>query len=118
MRRPPLVRERAARESDLLQLGRERHAAASATNPTLTLTPRKTRPENSASAIAQQLRGVLQPFPQFRGGVNVPQSLQIGGFRGDSSYNLMVQSANTEDLPKWTPRLMDAIAPVVARMSS
>jgi hypothetical protein len=29
--------------------------------------------------------------------VNVPQSLQIGGFRGDSSYNLMVESLNTED---------------------
>jgi HAE1 family hydrophobic/amphiphilic exporter-1 len=75
------------------------------------LTPRSTRPV-TASQIAQQLRTMLAPFPQFRAGVNIPQSLQIGGFRGDSSYNLMVQSVNTEDLFKWTPRLMDAVAAV------
>jgi hydrophobic/amphiphilic exporter-1 (mainly G- bacteria), HAE1 family len=73
------------------------------------LTPRATRPI-SAPLIAQQLRGVLQPFPQFRAGVNIPQSLQIGGFRGDSGYNLMVQSVNTDDLHTWTPRLMNAIS--------
>jgi len=72
------------------------------------LTPRATRPV-SASQIAQQLRQVINRYPQFRAGVNVPQSLQIGGFRGDSSYNLMVQSLNTEDLVTWTPRLMRAI---------
>ena len=73
------------------------------------LTPRATRPV-SASQIAQQLRQVINRFPQFRAGVNVPQSLQIGGFRGDSNYNLMVQSLNTEDLFEWTPRLMRAVA--------
>jgi HAE1 family hydrophobic/amphiphilic exporter-1 len=73
------------------------------------LTPRATRPV-SASEIAQQLRQILNRFPQFRAGVNVPQALQIGGFRGDSNYNLMVQSLNTDDIFTWTPRLMDAIA--------
>ena len=73
------------------------------------LTPRATRPV-SAPLIAQQLRGVLGRFPQFRAAVNIPQSLQIGGFRGDSGYNLMVQSVNTEDLYTWTPRLMNAIS--------
>ena len=73
------------------------------------LTPRAERPI-SAPLIAQQLRQIINRYPQFRAGVNVPQSLQIGGFRGDSGYNLMVQSLNTEDLYVWTPRLMNAIA--------
>ena len=73
------------------------------------LTPRATRPV-SASQIAQQLRQIVNRFPQFRGSVNVPQSLQIGGFRGDSGYNLMVESLNSEELYTWTPRLMDAIS--------
>jgi HAE1 family hydrophobic/amphiphilic exporter-1 len=72
------------------------------------LTPRATRPV-SASEIAQQLRTIINRFPQFRAGVNVPQALQIGGFRGDSNYNLMVQSLNTDDIFTWTPRLMNAI---------
>jgi len=73
------------------------------------LTPRASRPV-TASQIAQQLRQVVNRFPQFRGSVNVPQSLQIGGFRGDSGYNLMVESLNSEELYTWTPRLMDAIS--------
>ena len=72
------------------------------------LTPRASRP-SSATQVAQQLRQVVNRFPQFRGSVNVPQSLQIGGFRGDSGYNLMVESLNSEELYTWTPRLMDAI---------
>src|SRR4051812_46590612 len=73
------------------------------------LTPRAKRPVTAAQ-IAQQLRQIVNRFPQFRGTVNVPQALQIGGFRGDSSYNLMVESLNSEDLYSWTPRLMDAVA--------
>jgi len=72
------------------------------------LTPRATRPV-AATQIAQQLRQIVNRFPQFRGSVNVPQSLQIGGFRGDSGYNLMVESLNSEELYTWTPRLMTAI---------
>lgn len=63
-----LARERAARESYMLQLGRERRAAAPAASPTLTLTPVKTRsargPElavPSTAAAVVQLRLVLPP---------------------------------------------------------
>lgn len=63
-----LARERAARESFMLQLGRERQAAALPSTPTLTLTPVKTRsgrgPElavPSTLAPVVQLRLVLPP---------------------------------------------------------
>jgi hypothetical protein len=63
-----LARERAARESFMLQLGRERYAATPAANPTLTLTPVRTRsargPElavPSTQAPIVQLRLVLPP---------------------------------------------------------
>jgi hypothetical protein len=72
------------------------------------LTPRANRPVTAAQ-IAQQLRQVINRFPQFRGSVNVPQALQIGGFRGDSSYNLMVESLDSDALYTWVPRLMDAV---------
>ena len=73
------------------------------------LTPRSTRPL-SAQQIAQQLRGPLGVFPGFRTFVNVPAALQIGGFRGNSSFNLTVQSLNYEELYTWAPRLERAIA--------
>ena len=73
------------------------------------LTPRKNRPV-SASQIAQQFRRLLGREPGFRAFVNVPPALQIGGFMGNSSYNLMVESLNNDDLYKWAPRLEDAIA--------
>jgi HAE1 family hydrophobic/amphiphilic exporter-1 len=72
------------------------------------LTPRTTR-KLSASQVAQRLRPILARFPGVRGTVNVPPSLQIGGFRGDSNYNLMVQSLDTDELYQWTPKLMAAI---------
>jgi hypothetical protein len=65
-----LARERAARESFMLQLGRERHAAAAApaSGPTLTLVPVKTRsakgPERAVPSTPSpvvQLRLVLPP---------------------------------------------------------
>jgi hypothetical protein len=63
-----LARERAARESFMLQLGRERQAAVPAAMPTLTLTPVKTRsprgPElavPSTPAPTVELRLVLPP---------------------------------------------------------
>jgi HAE1 family hydrophobic/amphiphilic exporter-1 len=73
------------------------------------LTPRATRPL-TAQQIAQQLRGPLGRFPGFRTFVTVPASLQIGGFRGNSSFNLMVQSLNNDELYAWAPRLERAIA--------
>jgi hydrophobe/amphiphile efflux-1 (HAE1) family protein len=73
------------------------------------LTPRATRPLTSQQ-IAQQLRGPLGRFPGFRAFVTVPAALQIGGFRGNSSFNLTVQSLNYDELYTWAPRLERAIA--------
>jgi HAE1 family hydrophobic/amphiphilic exporter-1 len=73
------------------------------------LTPRATRPL-TAQQIAQQLRGPLGRFPGFRAFVNVPAALQIGGFRGNSSFNLTVQSLNYDELYTWASRLEQAIA--------
>ena len=73
------------------------------------LTPRAHR-ALSASQIAQQLRGPLGRYPGFRAFVNVPASLQIGGFQGNSNYNLMVESLNTDELYTWAPRLEAAVA--------
>jgi hydrophobic/amphiphilic exporter-1 (mainly G- bacteria), HAE1 family len=73
------------------------------------LTPRASRPL-SAQQIAQQLRAPLGRFPGFRAFVNVPAALQIGGFRGNSSFNMNVQSLNYDELYKWAPELEKAIA--------
>jgi hydrophobe/amphiphile efflux-1 (HAE1) family protein len=72
------------------------------------LTPRATRPV-SAQQIAQQLRGPLGRFPGFRAFVNVPASLQIGGFRGNSAFNINVQSLNYDEIYAWAPRLEKAL---------
>ena len=75
------------------------------------LTPRANRPV-TAQQIAQQLRGPLGRFPGFRATVNVPSSLQIGGFRGNSNYNINVLSLNYDDLYTWVPKLEEAMAQV------
>jgi HAE1 family hydrophobic/amphiphilic exporter-1 len=80
---------------------------------TIQLTPRATRPL-TAQQIAQQLRGPLGRFPGFRAFVNVPASLQIGGFRGNSSYNVNVQSLDYAQLFEWAPRLEAAMADLPA----
>ena len=72
------------------------------------LTPRASR-TRSASQIAQQLRGPLGRFPGFQAFVNVPAALQIGGFQGNSNYNLMVQSLDNAELYKWAPILEQAL---------
>src|SRR5262249_19103667 len=73
------------------------------------LTPRAKRPF-TASQIAQQLRGPLGRYPGFRAFVNVPAALQIGGFPGNSNYNLMIESLDTDELYKWAPRLEEAVS--------
>ncbi len=80
---------------------------------TIQLSPRATR-KLTAQQIAQQLRGPLGRFPGFRAFVSVPASLQIGGFRGNSSYNVTVQSLDYEQLFYWTPRLEAAMADLPA----
>ena len=81
----------------------------SGANFNIQLTPRAKR-SVTAQQIAQQLRGPLGRFPGFRAFVNVPAALQIGGFRGNSSFNLNVQSLNYDELYKWAPELEKAIA--------
>src|SRR5258707_13421518 len=73
------------------------------------LPPRARRPV-SAQQIAQQLRGPLGRFPGFRAFVNVPAALQIGGFQGNSSFNLNVQSLDYDEHYKRAPQLDKAIA--------
>jgi HAE1 family hydrophobic/amphiphilic exporter-1 len=73
------------------------------------LTPRATR-LLTADQIAQQLRGPLGRIPGFRAFANVQPALQIGGFRGNSSYNLIVQGVDNDELYTWAPRLEQAIA--------
>jgi HAE1 family hydrophobic/amphiphilic exporter-1 len=80
---------------------------------TIQLTPRARRPL-TAQQIAQQLRGPLGRFPGFRAFVTVPASLQIGGFRGNSSYNVTVQSLDYDQLFEWAPRLEAAMADLPA----
>ncbi|MGE5243940.1 MAG: efflux RND transporter permease subunit, partial [Betaproteobacteria bacterium] len=63
----------------------------------------------TAMQIAQQLRRPLLAFPGFRAFVNVPPSLHIG-HGGNSSYNLTVQSADTDELYLWAERLEAAMA--------
>jgi HAE1 family hydrophobic/amphiphilic exporter-1 len=73
------------------------------------LTPRATRPK-TASQIAQELRPQLSRFPGFRAFVSVPPALQIGGRMGNSSYNVSVQSLNSDELYDWAGKLDQAIA--------
>ena len=66
----------------------------------------------TAAQIAQQIRPLLLRFPGFRAFVSLPPSIQIGGRQSNSSYNLTVQSADTNDLYDWAARLEAAIAPL------
>jgi HAE1 family hydrophobic/amphiphilic exporter-1 len=68
------------------------------------LLPRADR-QFSAQQIALQLRPQLLRFPNFRGFVRIPPSLQIGFGQGNSSYNVTVQSADTDQLYTWAQRL-------------
>ncbi len=79
------------------------------------LTPRASR-EATAQQIAQQLRGPLGRFPGFRAFVNVPAALQIGGFQGTSSYNLMMQSLDHDELYAWASKVEQAIAAQVTEV--
>jgi HAE1 family hydrophobic/amphiphilic exporter-1 len=73
------------------------------------LVPRAQRPL-TAFQVAQQLRPQLLNFPGFRGFVNVPPSIQIGGRMGNQNYSIMLQSLNTDELYKWAPILEQEIA--------
>jgi HAE1 family hydrophobic/amphiphilic exporter-1 len=72
------------------------------------LTPRASRPV-SAQQIAQQLRRQLLNIPNFNVFVNLPSSLQIGARVGSSTYNVTVQSLNTDQLYRQAGRLSAAM---------
>jgi HAE1 family hydrophobic/amphiphilic exporter-1 len=74
----------------------------------INLTPRATRPA-SAQQISQQLRRQLLSFPNYNVFVNLPSSLNIGARVGSSSYNVTVQSANTDELYTQAGRLSAAM---------
>jgi HAE1 family hydrophobic/amphiphilic exporter-1 len=61
------------------------------------LVPRATRVQ-SAQQIAQSLRRQLLSFPNYNVYVSLPSSLNIGARVGNSSYNVTVQSPNTDEL--------------------
>jgi HAE1 family hydrophobic/amphiphilic exporter-1 len=63
----------------------------------------------SAQQIALQLRPQLLRFPNYRGFVRIPPALQIGFGQGNSSYNVTVQSADTDQLYTWAQRLSDVM---------
>ena len=63
----------------------------------------------SAQQIAQQLRPLLLRFPNYRGFVRIPPALQIGFGQGNSSYNVTVRSADTDQLYTWSQRLSTAM---------
>jgi hydrophobic/amphiphilic exporter-1 (mainly G- bacteria), HAE1 family len=75
------------------------------------LLPRKQR-KDTAAEVAQQLRRPLGNFPGFRAFVQLPASLQIGGRGGNASYNITVQSANTDELYAWAGRVENAISAI------
>jgi HAE1 family hydrophobic/amphiphilic exporter-1 len=68
------------------------------------LIPRRQRPL-SAQQISQGLRRQLLSFPNYNVFVNLPSSLQIGARVGSSSYNVTVQSADTDQLYENARRL-------------
>ena len=72
------------------------------------LSPRATRPM-SAQQISQQLRRQLLSFPNYNVFVNLPSSLNIGARVGSSSYNVTVQSLNTDELYTQAGRLSAAM---------
>ena len=72
------------------------------------LSPRQNRTLTS-SQIAQQIRPQIARFPGVRTSVTVPAALQIGARASNSSYTLTMQSANTDELYAWAPRLEQAM---------
>jgi HAE1 family hydrophobic/amphiphilic exporter-1 len=72
------------------------------------LLPRRQR-KDTAAEVAQQLRRPIMNFPGFRAFVQLPASLQIGGRGGNQSYNLTVQSADTDQLYAWAGRVESAL---------
>jgi hypothetical protein len=83
-----LARERAAREAFMLQLGRERHAAAAVATPTLTLTPVERR-----SAAGPELAVPSTPSPVVELRLVLPPRTAVG-----RRFTIALRSWNTGEL--------------------
>jgi HAE1 family hydrophobic/amphiphilic exporter-1 len=110
LRAAEIIRKNPYVDSFVMNLGGNNYNGGGSSNfqMPIQLVPRAQRPV-SAQQIAQQLRPQLLRFPNFRAFVRIPPALQIGFGQGNSSYNVTVQSANTDQLYTWAERLSAAM---------
>ena len=73
------------------------------------LKPRAERPV-SAAQIIRQIRPQLTRLPGFESFPTLPPAINIGGRQSNSSYQLIVHSADTAQLYAWAARLVPEIA--------
>jgi hydrophobic/amphiphilic exporter-1 (mainly G- bacteria), HAE1 family len=110
LRAAEIIRKNPYVDSFVMNLGGNNYNGGGSSNfqMPIQLVPRAQRPL-SAQQIAQQLRPQLLRFPNFRAFVRIPPALQIGFGQGNSSYNVTVQSADTDLLYTWAERLSAAM---------
>jgi hydrophobic/amphiphilic exporter-1 (mainly G- bacteria), HAE1 family len=110
LRAAEIIRKNPYVDSFVMNLGGNNYNGGGSSNfqMPIQLVPRAQRPV-SAQQIAQQLRPQLLRFPNFRAFVRIPPALQIGFGQGNSSYNVTVQSADTDQLYTWADRLSAAM---------
>jgi len=72
------------------------------------LKPRRERPL-TAQEIVNELRPKISRFPGCRAFLTLPPSIRIGGRQSSSSYQVTVQSQNTDELYKWANVLLGEI---------
>jgi HAE1 family hydrophobic/amphiphilic exporter-1 len=73
------------------------------------LTPRADR-SKTASQILAELRPKISRFPGFQAFLNLPPAISIGGRQANSTYQLIVQCSDINDLYLWGARLEQEIA--------
>ncbi len=73
------------------------------------LKPRAERPV-SAAQIIRQIRPQLSRLPGFESFPTLPPAINIGGRQSNSSYQLIVHSADTDQLYLWAARLVPEVA--------
>jgi HAE1 family hydrophobic/amphiphilic exporter-1 len=110
LRAAEIIRKNPYVDSFVMNLGGNNYNGGGSSNfqMPIQLVPRAQRPV-SAQQIALQLRPQLLRFPNFRAFVRIPPALQIGFGQGNSSYNVTVQSADTDQLYTWAERLSAAM---------
>jgi HAE1 family hydrophobic/amphiphilic exporter-1 len=110
LRAAEIIRKNPYVDSFVMNLGGNNYNGGGSSNfqMPIQLVPRAQRAV-SAQQIAQQLRPQLLRFPNFRAFVRIPPALQIGFGQGNSSYNVTVQSADTDQLYIWADRLSAAM---------